>query len=152
MYPGEYVQPLVRKTLVQVPVISGYVTARLQDQSYYPAAISGVPATNMMVTVENTGINTTSVLLQETSDRSISGTRYTVMSAVTVVPGGQTVQYVNKGYLPYLELYCNGTNGNSNIRMQIDSQRRWTEMGFDKFDPFYPPVLFQAKEVPGPIT
>jgi hypothetical protein len=151
MYPGEYVQPLVRKMFVQVPVISGYVTARLQAQDSFPAAISGVPATNMLVTLENTGVNTTAVLLQETSDRSISGTRYTIMNAVTLVPGGQSVQYVSQGYLPYLELYCSGTNGDSNIRMQIDAQRRWTEMGFDKFDPFYPPQLFQAKEVPGPL-
>lgn len=150
MYPGEYTQPLVRKTLVQAPVISGYVTARLQAQDYFPPTISGA-TTNMLVTLENTGINTTAISLQETSDRSVSGTRYTIMNAVTVVPGGQTTQFVNQGYLPFLELYCSGTNGDSTVRMQIDSQRRWTEMGFDKFDPFYPPQLFQAKEVPGPI-
>jgi phage tail sheath protein FI len=156
MYPGEYTQPLVRKTLVQVPVISGYVTSRLQAQDHFQPVISGTN-TNMLVTLENTGVNATTVSLRETSDRSISGTRYTIMNAVTLVPGGQSTQLVNKGYLPYVELYCTGsdtTNGQtqSNIRMQIDSRRQWTEMGFAKDDPFYPPQLFQAKEVPGPLT
>ena len=156
MFPGEYISNLTRKTFVQVPVISGYVTARLQAQDYFPAPISGT-LTSMMVTLENTGRNQTSVLLRETSDRSISGTRYTVMPAVTLVPGGKTFHFVSKGYLSYLELYCSGSDSTtgqsfSDVRMQIDSLRRWTEMGFDKNDPFYPPQLFQAKEVPGPLT
>jgi len=156
MYPGEYPQPLVRKTLVQAPVISGYVTVRLQAQDYYPPTISGA-ATNMLVTLENTGVNATTVSLRETNDDSISGTRFTIMNPVTIVRGGQVTQFVNKGYLPIMELYCTGSDAatgqtSSNIRMQIDSQRRWTEMGFAKDDPFYPPQLFQAKEYPGPIS
>ena len=40
-----------RKTLVQVPVVSGYVTSRLQTQSDWPPAISGgTSQTNMLVT------------------------------------------------------------------------------------------------------
>lgn len=157
MYPGDYTQPLVRKTLVQVPVISGYVTARLQAQDHYPPTVSGFPATNFMVLIENTGGNTTTVSLRETDDRSISGTRYTIMNAVTIVPGGQVMENVTKGYLPFLELYCSGSDATtgqtqSSIRMQIEGVRRWNEMGFAKDDPYYPPQLFQAKEVPGPIS
>lgn len=157
MYPGEYTQPLVRKTLVQVPVISGYVTSRLQAQDYYPPTISGTPAMNMLVTLENTGANATTVLLRETNDDSISGVRFTIMNAVTLVRGGMTTQFVNKGYLPIIELFCSGSDATtgqtqSSVRMQIDAQRRWTEMAFAKDDPFYPPQLFQAKEFPGPLS
>lgn len=50
MNPGEYVQPLPRKTLVQCPVVSGYVTSRLYTQDDWPPSISGgTTQTNMAV-------------------------------------------------------------------------------------------------------
>lgn len=154
MYPGEYVQPLVRKTLVQCPVVSGYVTARLQAQDIStPPATSGTP-TRMAVLFENVGNTAFSVLLRETDDRSVSGTRYTLPgftgTAAYLVPGGEVALPLDSKR-NYVEVYCTGTTVGQ-LRMQIDSQRRWTEMGFAKDDPFYPPQLFQAKTVPGPLT
>ncbi len=152
MNPGEYVSPLTRKTLVQCPVVSGYVTARLQAQDQIPLATSGQPSA-MMVTFENIGNTQFSVVLNETDDRSVSGTRYKLAgftgTAVALVPGGQQTLLLN-GYRTFTEVYCTGTSS-GNLRMQIDSQRRWTEMGFDRSDPFYPPKLWQAKEYPGPL-
>jgi hypothetical protein len=151
MYPGEYPNPLPRKTNVQVPVVSGYVTARLQAQDYFPPTLSGgTTATNMLVTFENVSNTQFSVLLRETDDRSITGTRYNLMSAVSLVPGGQSTQTVS-GLRPFLEVYCTGTTTGF-LRMQIDSQRKWNLLGFAKDDPFYPPQLFQAKAVPGPLV
>lgn len=152
MYPGEYPQPLTRKTVVNCPVVSGYVTARLQSQDIMnpPTISGGNTATNMMVTFENVGNVQFSVLLQETDDRSSSGTRYPLMSAVPLVAGAQSTHYVS-GKLPYVEVYCSGTTEGI-LRMQIDSQRRFTEMGFDRLDPFYPPQLWQARTYPGPIS
>ena len=152
MNPGEYVQPLVRKTLVQVPVVSGYVTSRLQTQDdYLPSISGGTTQTNMLVTFENVGNTYFSVNLRETDDRSISGTRYNLNSTpVFLVPGGQSTQMLS-GKRAFLEVFCTGTT-TGNLRMQIDSQRRWTEMGFGKDDPFYPPQLFQATVNPGPLT
>lgn len=152
MNPGEYGQPLVRKTLVQVPVVSGYVTSRLQTQSDWPPAISGgTSQTNMLVTFENVGNTYFSVNLRETDDRSISGTRYNLNATpVYLCPGGQQTQTLS-GKRDYLEVYCTGTT-TGQLRMQIDSQRRWTEMGFGKDDPFYPPQLWQATVLPGPLT
>lgn len=152
MNPGEYVQPLVRKTLVQVPVVSGYVTSRLQTQSDWPPAISGgTTQAAMLVTFENVGNTQFSVHLRETDDRSISGPRFNLTATpVTLVPGGQTTQTLS-GKRNFLEVFCTGTTSGQ-LRMQIDSQRRWTEMGFGKDDPFYPPQLYQATVLPGPLT
>lgn len=158
MNPGEYISPMPRKTWVMCPVVSGYTTARLFTQDYYAPTLSGgATNTNMLVTFENVGNTYFSVKLRETDDRSVSGTRYDLTTALALVPGGQKTQTVS-GVRPYLEVYCTSTTSNGtnfypggNLRMQIDSQRRWSEMGFSKDDPFYPPQLFQAKEVPGPI-
>ena len=152
MIPGDYTQPLPRKTLVQCPVVSGYVTARLRTQDDFPPTLSGgATATNMLVTFENVGNTYFSVNLRETDDRSISGIRYNLNAVpVYLVPGGQSTQFLS-GLRTYMEVYCTGTT-TGNLRMQIDSQRQWGEMGFGKDDSFYPPQLFQAKVLPGPAT
>jgi hypothetical protein len=152
MNPGEYVQPLVRKTLVHCPVVSGYVTSRLYTQDDWPPPISGgTTATNMLVTFVNVGNTYISVHLRETSDRSVSGTRYNLTATpVFLVPGGQQIRTLS-GTRNFLEVFCTGTTS-GNLQMQIDSQRRWSELGFGKDDPYYPPSLFQAKGVPGPLT
>jgi hypothetical protein len=152
MNPGEYTSPLVRKTLVQCPVVSGYVTSRLYTQDDYPPTISGgTTATNMLVTFENVGNTQFAVYLRETNDRSISGIRYNLTdNPVNLVPGGQQTKMLS-GTRSFLEVYCSGTTAGQ-LRMQIDSQRRWSELGFAKDDPFYPPQLWQATVLPGPIT
>ena len=152
MNPSECVQPLPRKTLVQCPVVSGYVTARLYTQSSWPPPISGgTSEANMHVLFENVGNTQFSVHLRETDDRSVSGTRYNLTSSpVSLVAGGSQTQFLS-GKRNYLEVYCTGTT-TGQLRMQIDSQRRWTELGFSKDDPYYPPQLFQAKTIPGPLS
>ncbi len=152
MYPGEYPQPLSRKHFVNCPVVSGYVAARLQAEDWVQPIVSGLGLpTQMMVTFENVGGTAFSVLLRETNDRSVSGTRYSLTSPVMVVPAGQTTLQVTGGVLPYLEVYCTGTTV-GNLRMQIESQRQWRELAFDRTDPFYPTELWQAKEYPGWTT
>lgn len=134
------------------PVVSGYVTARLQTQSDWPPPISGSTSqAAMLCTFENVGNTYFSVNIRETDDRSISGTRYNLTaSPVYLVPGGFTQQTLS-GKRDFLEVYCTGTT-TGQLKLQIDSQRRWTEMGFGKDDPFYPPQLFQATVLPGPLT
>ena len=162
MYPGEYSQPLVRKHFVQCPMISGYTTARLQAEDWFPPTISGTGtvADTMFVTFENVGGTAFSVLLQETDDRSISGTRLPIsggfpnapMQAISIVPGGAT-QQVYSNLQPYLEVWCTG-GGPGNLRMQLESQRQWRQLGFDRADDatFYPTSLWQAVEYPGAIV
>lgn len=150
MKPGEYSQPLPRKTFVQVPVISGYVASRLRRVDSVSPVISG-GETNMLVTFENVGPTQFAVLLRETDDRSISGTRYNLMSAVSVVPGGQYTSQLTGGVRPFLEVFCTGTTTGF-LRLQIDSQTTWNELGFAKDDPFYPTSLWQAKVVPPATT
>jgi len=153
MYPGEYTQPLVRKTFVQVPVVSGYVAARLQAQDWVQPAISGTPPTALAVTYENVGNTWFSVVLQSTDDRSISGVRTQITgTSLSLCPGGMAI---GSGYTKqrYLEVLCTGTT-TGNLRMQLESQRQWTKLGFDKVDDatFYPTSLWQAKEYPGPVS
>ncbi len=148
MNAGEYPQPLVRKTVVQCPVVSGYVAARLYSQSFYAPAISG-SNTTALVTFENVGNTQFSVLLRETDDRSVSGTRYTVLPAVSLAPGGQDTKTVTNRR-PYLEVFCTGTT-TGQLRMQIDSQRTWNQLGFDRTDPYYPTSLYQGKTSPSAI-
>lgn len=148
MRPGEYTQPLTRTTLVQVPVVSGYVAARLRRADFNPPAISGYD-TRMQVVWENVGPTQFAVLLRETDDRSSSGVRYNLMSAVSVVPGGQVTSQLAGGTRPYLEIYCSGTTTGV-LRAQISSQDQWAELGFSKTDDtaYYPAVLYQAKTLP----
>ena len=151
MYPGEYTQPLTRKTFVNCPVVSGYVAARLQAEDWYQPAISGASPTAMHVLFENVGGTAFSVLLRETDDRSVSGTRYNLTAEQMLVPGGQATAQVSAGRLPILEVFCTGTTS-GNLRMQIESQRQWREMGFDRLDPYYPTSLWQAKETPSALV
>jgi hypothetical protein len=143
MNPGEYIQPFPRKTLVNVPVVSGYVTSRLRADDSYAPVISGGD-TSMMVTFENLSNTAVGVKLQQTNDRSISGTRIDVISGVNLVAGGRTTVWSAGAQQSYLELYCY-SGGPSNIRMQIESQRQWQEIGFDKQtdSTFYPPQLWR---------
>lgn len=155
MYPGEYIQPLVRKTFVQVPVVSGYVAARLQAQDWIQPAISGFNAPNSAfgVLYENVGNTWFSVVLQVTNDRSVSGVRTQLpTTAASVCPGGM-VAAISSTTARFLEVFCTGTTSGQ-LRMQMESQRQWTEMGFDKVDDagLYPTSLWQAKEHPGPVT
>lgn len=96
MYPGEYIQPLPRKHFVQCAVVSGYVGARLQAEDWPPAVVSG-PPTGMAVIWENVGGTQFSVLLRETDDRSVSGTRYNLSAGVNLVPGGMTGEALTTG-------------------------------------------------------
>jgi len=152
MYPGEYTQPLVRKTFVQVPVVSGYVAARLQAQDWVQPAISGIP-TALAVTYENVGNTWFSIVLQSTDDRSISGIRTSLPgTSASLCPGGMAIGS-GATKARYLEVLCTGTT-TGQLRMQMESQRQWTKLGFDKVDDatFYPTSLWQAKEYPGPVA
>lgn len=139
-YPGEYVQPLSRKTVVMCPVISGYVTARLRAQDAPVPTFAGQDQT-VRVMYENVSNGTLAFNLQATDDRSISGAR-TVLANLGAVAGGHGIQTVTTKQ-SYLEI--RGTVGTGNVRVELESIRQWAEMGFAKDDPFYPPQLFQAK-------
>jgi hypothetical protein len=157
MNPGEYLSPMPRKHFVQCPVVSGYVTARLQAQDWFAPTISGAP-TNMMVTFENVGNTYFSVVLNECDGHATSDPRYKLAgftgTAVALCPGGYQ-SLMLQGKRKFLELACTGTT-TGKLRMQIESNRQWTLLGFAKDDTMstvgYPPALWQAKEVPGPLT
>lgn len=145
IYPGEYPQPLDRVTTAQFPVVSGYVTCRLQVIGNPQISISGFVDNTTQVTVENTGISTVSLRLQGTDDYT-SGPREWVGAAQSLVPSGRT-QYSVTPRHQYLEVV--GQSGTATVKMQLASRLKWNELGFSKSDPFYPPFLYQARD---PLT
>ena len=145
-YPGEYPQPLKRTSQFHAPAISGYVTARLRAADPVRPRTSGED-TQMSVIFENVGNTFVSVKLQQTSDRTVSGTRIDVISGVALVAGGRRTISTNNCFMEFLEL-ATTFGGPSNVRVQIESQRRWEEMAFDRTDSVYPSSLWQAKPTP----
>lgn len=145
IYSGEYPQPLLRTTNVQCPVVSGYVTARLQVTGEPKISISGFVDNTTQVTVTNTGENTVAMRLQGTDDYA-SGPREWVGAAQSLVPKGRTAYSVTPRHT-YLEVV--GQSGTSTVHLQLSSRLKWNELGFAKTDPFYPPFLYQAKS---PLT
>lgn len=147
MNPGQYPQPLPRTTLVNVPVVSGYTTARLRADDDFAPVISGED-TRINVVIQNVGNTYVEVKLQQTNDRSVSGVRIDVVSGLQLQPGGRRHFSTTAPFQKYLELYCYGQSGAvGQIRMQINSLRQWEECGFDKVadQTLYPPQLWQAR-------
>jgi hypothetical protein len=155
MNPGEYPQPLPRKTLVNVPVISGYATSRLRANDDFAPVISG-ENTRINVVMENMGNTYVEVKLRQTNDRSVSGVRIDVISGLQLQPGGRRFVTSTSPFQRYLELFCYGPSaGVGQVRMQIESLREWNECGFDKVSDatIYPPQLWQARTAyPAAIT
>jgi hypothetical protein len=147
IYPGEYPQPLSRKSQVTCPVLGGYVTARLRVQGNPIVSNSGFNENTTLVEMENMGTSQSITFrLQGTDDRSISGPREWVGSQVTLVPGGRQFQTITPRQT-FLEV--KGFSGTSVLKLQFESRLKFDSLGFDKTDPFYPPTLFQAKS---PLT
>lgn len=142
-YPGEYPQPLSRTTWVQVPMVSGYTTSRLSVTSgRNESLVSGMPDNTVHAVFENTSTTTSFTLqMRQADDRSASGTRTNVGSALTIVPGGRTTATLTP-WQQYLEAQC--TDGSGNLRAQLTSQVKWEQLAFDKSDPFYPPQLWNV--------
>ena len=136
MRPGEYSQPLVRVTNLNVPLVSGYTTARLRGDS-----ISGYDSLTQAV-FENTGVESVDLQLVETDDY-VSGPRANIGSPITLVAQGQaTLSFTPAAH--YLEFSC--PDGNSTLRAQLSSMIEWRIMSFDKSEDIYPPTL--AKHQP----
>lgn len=136
---------MLRKTEFQAPIVSGYVTARLQVEGNPEISISGFVDNTTQVLVRNTGINTVSFRLQGTDDYT-SGPREWVGAAQTLVPSGRTNYSVTPRH-NYIEVV--GQSGTSAVHFQLESRLRWNELAFAKTDPFYPPFLYQARD---PLT
>lgn len=145
VYPGEYPEGLLRTTFVQCPVVSGYVTARLQVEGNPIIGLSGFVPNTTLVQVANTGVNTVGLRLQGTNDYT-SGPWEWVGGAMSLVPKGQVTASITPRHA-YLELVCQ--SGTSTASMQLSSRLRWTELGFDRTDPAYPSALYTAKS---PLT
>lgn len=161
MDPGAYVEPLVRTTWVQVPMVSGYVGSRLRIADYAFGTNAGTltPSTNNAnkchLVIENTAnvpSNTTLpftgtniyFIINQLSDNGPSGTRTRITPEYGIVPCGRQVLdfWVNQ---PMIEIKCTG--GKGNIRAQLDSTLKWEEMAYDKTDTFFAPQLYNQRLV-----
>jgi len=134
-------------------MVGGFVTARLQVQGQLVHSAtsdglsgSGYADNTAQVTVENTGVNTFQLQLIGTNDYT-SGPRENVGPAQTLNSRGRTIYSVIPRH-KYLEVWAN--TGTSSLRMQISSRLRYSELGFSKDDPLYPPAIWGKRKTLGP--
>ena len=141
-------------------MVSGYVGSRLRIADFAFGTNVGTiaPQTNddnkVHLTIENTAFPPTTGLtftgttiffqVNQTLDDGPSGTRSSLTSQYSVVPGGRrTIDFwVNQ---PFIEIMC--IAGGGNIRAQIDSRLKWEEMAYAKNDTFFAPQLYNKKFV-----
>jgi hypothetical protein len=151
MEPGAYVEPLVRTTWVQVPMVSGYVGSRLRVADYsFGTNFTGASLEDNKVhlTIENVSDGTFVYFqVQQTNDDGPSGTRATITPQYAICPNGKRVV----DFFPnaqFIEIKCVG--GAGEIRAQVDSRLKWEQMAMDRRDPFGCPQLWDKKFTPGP--
>jgi len=164
---GEYPQPLDCPAFVQQPVVPGYATVRLRaGLQMSGTGTSPVLADNLVLaTIENVGSVSVTCQFRQVGDYSSGipaynasstdgiivtpggGTigqttpyRSNLSSSLTIVPGGRKTTTFTPTQ-QYVELW--GISGNSQIRLQLETQLPWTELSFAKNDPTYPPALWQ---------
>lgn len=130
---GEY-NPTDRPTVVNTVVVANNVTARLQTQHDIVDQANRVENLTE-VTLENQGDTAITIQLQETADKSATGSRANVGAAQALVVGG-TVKYVVYPTKKYLEI--KSTSGNGNVKVTLNSKIRWQQLAFAKTDTFYP--------------
>ncbi len=143
MNPGEYIQPLTRKTIVNVPMVSGYTTSRLRitDSPFTAAGTDTINEFSVQGLFENVGTGNFTVSVMQSPDDGINqATRTTLVSGFQIVPGGHKFVDFNPTQV-FIEMKC--TAGNGVLRTQLDSRLRFEQMAFDKLDTAYPANLWQ---------
>lgn len=145
---GYYPQPLLRTTSVQVPVVAGYTTARLQahlqfsgtGSGTYNGTLSSLPDNSVLGLFENTGATDVSLQLIQTGDYT-SGPRLQIGAPFSVAAGGRkTVNFTPQ--MQFVEIW-GSSGGPTTIRAQLSSQVEWSILGFAKGDTTYPKTLWE---------
>lgn len=145
---GEYPQPLSRTGFVNCPIVTdgtASTTARLRAVNMSVTGTANWNENMVKFFIENTGASACTVQVVNTSDRTSSGIRANVGSAISLAAGGHqtSVLYPTQQYLE-----VTGTSGNSTVRIQLESRLRWQELGFAKDDPYYPTALWKPINEP----
>ena len=141
---GQYPSPLVRPTFVTAPVVAGYTTVRLWANLQFSGTGTS-PSLNdnlVMATVENVGDADMTMQFRQVGDYS-SGLpfRSNLGTAIALKAGGGRKQVTFTPTQQYLEVW--GVSGGSQLRMQLQSQLQFNELGFARGDTTYPPQLWQ---------
>jgi hypothetical protein len=131
---GVYPHPLSRTTNFQIPMVSGYTTGRLFAQV---VGLSGYGLQDTRVVVENPSATSYTLQMMETDDR-VSGPRFNIGPAISLVPRGQKTLVISP-IRDFLEFKT--TTGAGLLRAQLTSQLQWRQMAFDKTETIYPSVL-----------
>jgi hypothetical protein len=141
--PGEYPQPLLRVTNVKIPVIDGCKTARLRAVQTLSSGTTFADASTQVL-VKNTGNAQVSIQFQASNDYT-NGPYTTLGGTVTVKPLGQatTTIFPNQKFLE-----VKGTSGTGAVDIQLSSQIRFDQLGFDRNDGSYPSSLWSGN-LPG---
>ena len=156
MEPGAYVEPLMRTTWVQVPMVSGYVGSRLRVADYSFGTTTGTNGSTyednkvrLMIHNSSSGTNIY-FRVNQTTDSSSSGTRTAITPDYLLNPYGyRTVDFTVTQ--PIIEIKCTG--GQGMIRAQVESRLKWEQMSMGRTDTFGAPQLWNHKWTgPGAIS
>jgi len=148
---------------VQVPMVSGYVGSRLRvadamfgtNFTSFGTNTGTFPIDNKVrVLIENIApsSNGTNIYfkVQQTYGTQLQFARTSLTGEYGLVPNGRTVVDFTFG-APIIEIKCTG--GGGNIRAQVESQTKWEEMAYDRYDAFFAPQLWNKKYVgPGVVA
>jgi len=88
-----------------------------------------------LVTAENVGNTPFNLALTQTTDRTVSGTRTSLLASTQIVPKGTIVRTMTVS-APFVEV--SSTSGSGMLRMQLQSLLQWDLLAFGKDDPYYP--------------
>jgi hypothetical protein len=137
--PGEYPQPLLRTTNVKIPIVGGCVTGRLRSAHTLVSGSTPSDAATLVL-VKNTSNAQVSIAFQN-SDDYVNGPFTQVGGQMTVKPLGQATQTI---YPKQKFLEVKGITGTGAVDIQLSSQIRFEELGFDRGDGSYPSSLWKA--------
>lgn len=135
-FGGALIGSQLRTTIVRVPVVPNYVTARLRPKRLMA---TGFAFAACQVTLRNTGDTACIMRLQTTDDPAPAVSRAYLGSAISLQPHGEKT-FVVKPEKAYLEF--KSIEGLSEIEITVVSQIGFDTVPFDRMDTYYPRILW----------
>ena len=145
-----YGGPLQRTTAFIAPMVSGYVTARLEAVHVPISAESGYSNQGVQALLQNHGGGNFTVQINQTNDYSVTGPREPIGGAISLVPGGcKVVNFLaGKRYLEF-KATATTTHADGNVlKASLTSRYAWNVLAFAESDTTYPVLkLTQDPEI-----
>ena len=145
-----YGGPFQRTTAFSAPMVSGYVTARLEAVHVPASTESGYSNQLVQAILENQGGGNFTVQINQTNDYSVTGPREALGGAISLVPGGYRVLNFQAGkrYLEFKATAVTSSSSGNILRANLSSRYAWNILAFGESDDTYPVLsLTQDPEI-----